>query len=110
MAKVKGSSSSTKTRATRPALTPEAEEKQNIALANKLARQQLLDGTASSQIIVHFLKQGSEKERLEREKIERENELLRAKVEALQSQEKSEEFYAEVINAMRTYSGYGGSE
>ena len=110
MAKVKTSGSATKNRAIRPALTPEAEERQNIALANKLARQQLADGTASSQIIVHFLKQGSEKERLEREKIERENELLKAKVEALQSQERSDEFYAEVIAAMRTYTGYGGSE
>ena len=89
----------------RPATTPEARENQLIALAVDLAEKQLIEGTASSQVITHYLKLGSSKERLEREKLERENELLRAKAESLQSAQRSEEVYKEALKAMRTYSG-----
>lgn len=93
-----------------PATTPEAREQQLIALAVDCAEQQLLDGTASSQVITHFLKLATEKERLEREKLERENELLRAKTEALQAEKTKEELYRNAIAAMRKYSGYDGDE
>ena len=89
----------------RPALTPESRENQLISLAIDLAEKQLLEGTASSQVITHYLKLGSTKERLEKEKLEKENELLRAKTEALQSAKQIEELYAEAIRAMRSYSG-----
>lgn len=89
----------------RPALTPESRENQLISLAINLAEKQLLEGTASSQVITHYLKLGSTKERLEKEKLEKENELLRAKTEALQSAKHVEELYAEAIQAMRSYSG-----
>lgn len=98
------------TRKVRPALTPEAEENQMISLAHDLAKKQLLEGTASSQVITHFLKLGSSKERLEREKLEEENKLLRAKTEALQSQKRVEELYAQAISAMKSYSGESDSE
>lgn len=90
---------------TRPALTPEARENQLIAAATNLAEKQLLEGTASSQVITHYLKLGSSKERLEKEKLERENELLRAKTEALQSAQRVEELYANALDAMRRYNG-----
>lgn len=105
MAKVKTQNSSN--RKIRPALTPEARENQLIALATDLVEQRLLDGTASSQETTHFLKLGSIKNKLELEKLEKENELLKAKTEALQSQKKVEELYAEALNAMRGYAGYG---
>ena len=89
----------------RPALTPEARENQMIAYAVNLAEKQLREGTASSQVITHYLKLGSSKERLEREKLERENELLRAKAENLQSAQRSEEIYMKALEAMRSYSG-----
>ena len=89
----------------RPAMSPEARENQMIAYAVDLAEKQLREGTASSQVITHYLKLGSSKERLEREKLERENELLRAKAESLQSAQRSEEVYREALKAMRTYSG-----
>ena len=69
----------------RPALTPEARENQLVSLAINLAEQQLRDGTASSQVITHYLKLGSQKERLEREKLQRENELLKAKTDSIAS-------------------------
>lgn len=105
MAKVTPSSESTPRR--RPGLTPEARENQLISLAVDLAEKQLMEGTASSQVITHYLKLGSTKERLEKEKLEEENKLLRAKTEALQSAKKSEELFEEAIKAMRSYSGNG---
>lgn len=102
MAKVKANTS---TRKIRPALTPEAREKQMISLAMDRAEQQLMDGTASSQVITHFLKLGSERERLERERLEEENNLLRAKVRALDNAEDMAAKYEKAIEAMRVYTG-----
>ncbi len=95
----------TKQRKIRPALTPEAREMQLISMAFDAAEQQFLAGTASSQVITHFLKLGSEKERLEREKLEEENKLLRAKTKAVESSEEIKELYANAVKAMQRYSG-----
>lgn len=91
----------------RPALTPEARENQMISLAIDLAEEQLRDGTASSQVITHFLKLGTTKAELEKEKLAQENKLLQAKTENLQSMARMEELYAEAIKAMQNYSGNG---
>lgn len=91
----------------RPALSPEARENQLVYLATDLAEKQLREGTASSQVITHYLKLGSAKERLEREKLEAENKLLKAKTENLESQKNMEEKYIKAIEAMRRYSGHG---
>ena len=107
MAKVKGNTSSKKIR---PALTPEARENQMISLAVDLAEQQLRDGTASSQVITHYLKLGTQREMLERQRLEHENKLLIAKTEALQSAKRMEELYANAIEAMKRYGGHGGGE
>lgn len=104
MAKTKVSDS---IRAIRPALTPEARENQMISLAVDLAERQLQEGTASSQVITHYLKLGSMRERLEREKLEEENKLLKARTEQIQSMKRVEELYEEAIKAMRNYSGQG---
>lgn len=92
----------------RPAMTPEGRENQLISLATNLAEQQLRDGTASSQVITHYLKLATAKERLELEIKEKEKELITAKTEALQSQKRSEQLFAEAIKAFRVYSGAGG--
>ena len=107
MAKVKKTDTQKSVRKIRPALSPEARENQLISLAVDLVEQRLLDGTASSQETTHFLKLGSSKNRLELEKLEEENKLLRAKTENLQSQKKTEEMFVEAINAFRRYSGQG---
>lgn len=108
MAKVKSPKSSENSKKIRPALTPEARENQLIYLATDLAEQQLRDGTASSQVITHYLKLGSTKERIEKEILEKQKELITAKTEALQSAKRIEELYANAISAMRKYSGNGG--
>ncbi|MBQ1397177.1 MAG: hypothetical protein IIY89_01640 [Clostridia bacterium] len=102
--------SETPVRRPRPASTPEARENQMISLAVDLAEQQLLDGTASAQVITHFLKLATTREQLEKEKLERENELLRAKTEALESAKRVEELYANALSAMKTYSGQGSDD
>lgn len=91
----------------RPALTPEAREKQMISLAMDRAEEQLRDGTASSQLICHFLKLASSKEKLEKERLEEENKLLKAKTEAIASAKTSEELYRNAMKAFSRYSGHG---
>lgn len=90
-----------------PATTPEARENQLIALAVDLAEKQLSEGTASSQVISHYLKLGSTKERIEKEILQHQKELIQAKTEALKSTKRVEELYTEALNAMRTYSSRG---
>lgn len=94
----------------RPAASPEERENQLIALATDLAERQLLEGTAKSQVIVHYLKLGSTKERLEKEILEQQRELMAAKTEAIQSTKRIEELYAGAMAAMRRYSGAGDED
>ena len=94
----------------RPATTPEARENQLISLAVDLAEKQLIDGTASSQVITHYLKLGSTKEKIEREILEKQKELIEAKTENLQSAKRIEELYTNAINAMKNYSGQNSDD
>lgn len=93
-----------------PAKTEEGRENQLINLAMKVAETQMKKGTASSQVITHFLKLGSMKEKLEIEKLRHETKLLKARTKAIKDTKRSEEFYKEVIEAMRKYSGYQEDE
>lgn len=88
-----------------PARTREGRENQLISAAVDLAEKQLREGTASAQVITHYLKLGSTREQLEKEKLIRENEVLKAKAEALQSQKNVEALYGNAIKAMRSYTG-----
>lgn len=90
-----------------PAMTAEGRESQLISLAIDRAEQQLIDGTASSQVIVHYLKLATEKERSERRLLEKQIELAEAKIESLQSSRRVEELYADAIKAMKRYGGHG---
>ena len=91
-----------------PAKTPDRRQDQLVSLAYDLAEQQLSDGTASSQVMTHFLKQGSTTQRLENQILELQRELIKAKTDALKSAKRTEELYADALTAMRTYSGQGG--
>lgn len=90
-----------------PALDPEARQNQLIALAVDCAEQQLRDGTASSQVITYYLKQGSIQAKLEIERLREENKLLRAKTDQLKSEKRSEELVEEALKAFRNYAGHG---
>lgn len=89
-----------------PVTTPEAREDQMIVLAIDLAEQQLREGVASTPVITHYLKLGTEREKLEREKLRAENEALKAKTEQLMSSQRSEEAYNKVMEAFAKYSGH----
>ena len=105
MAKKKQSIPKEQPKKMRPATSPEARENQLISLAVDLAEKQLIEGTASSQVITHYLKLGSTKEKIEREILEKQKELIEAKTENLQSAKRIEELYTNAINAMKNYSG-----
>ena len=90
----------------RPALSPEARENQLIALAVDLAEKQLREGTASSQVISHFLKLGSTVANLEKERLKNEVTLMKAKTESIKAAKNIESLYKEAINAMRSYGGH----
>ena len=92
-------------RKTRPALTPDASAHQMIAPAVDLAEKQLLEGTATSQVITHYLKLGNKKKKLEREILEKQKLLIEAKTENLQSAKRIEELYKNALDAMKNYSG-----
>lgn len=91
-----------------PARTDEAREKEMINLAIDLAEEQLRNGTASAQVITHYLKLGSTKEKIEKEMIKEQKKLLEAKTEALKSAKRVEELYQNALDAMRAY-GSGNS-
>lgn len=91
----------------RPALTPEARENQLISLAINLVEQRLRDGTASAMETTHFLKLASRKSKLDAERAELENELIKAKTQNLRDQADIKTLYQEAINAMRRYGGCG---
>lgn len=110
MAKVKAPPTKTSERKVRPAVTEEGRESQMIALAVDCAEKQLREGTASSQIIVHYLKLATEREQLEREKLKTENLLAQAKIEQIKSEKSKEEMFKAAIDAMRSYRGLGGPE
>lgn len=89
----------------KPALSPEARENQMIAYATNLAEKQLREGTASSQVICHYLKLGSSKDRLEKQLLAEQVKVAQAKVEMMETAQNIEKLYADAIDAMRRYSG-----
>lgn len=94
----------------RPASTPSGRENQLTSLAYDLAEQQLIAGTASAQVISHFLKMGSTREVLEQQRIQHENELLRVKAESIAKAEDMEKLYRGALDAMRSYKSQDTSE
>ena len=98
-----------KKRTVRRARDPRRRENQLISLATDAAEEQLRNGTASSAVITHFLKLGTEKYKYENEKLARETKMLEVKADAIESQKKSEELYSEAIAAFKSYMGASGS-
>lgn len=88
-----------------PPMSDEARNARLISLAYDRAEEQLMNGTASSQVISHFLKLGSPREKAETIKAEKECRLVDAKIENIESSQRSEELYENALNAMRKYSG-----
>lgn len=88
-----------------PAKTPDERESMLISMAMDRAEQQIADGTASSQILTHFAKLGSSRERLEQERLRNENEVLRKKVETMEAAVDVKNLMEEALLAFKGYSG-----
>jgi hypothetical protein len=110
MSKGKAASSSDSNSPLRPPTSLEAQENLMISLAVQCAEKQLRDGTASSQVITHYLKLGSSKERIEKEILEKQKELIEAKTKNLNSNSEAKELYNKALEAFRRYSGAGGED
>ena len=87
----------------------QAEDRENqlISLAVNLAEEQLRNGTASSQVITHYLKLAAtrERDRLEMEKLASENTLLAAKTDLIRSTQQNDELYKQALRAIMDYRG-----
>ena len=88
-----------------PARTPQERENQLIRLAVDLTERQLMEGTASAQVISHYLKLGSSRERLEQERLKHEVSLLETKRQAMESEMRTAELIDNALEAMRKYTG-----
>lgn len=89
----------------RPATTPEAREKQMIAMAIDVAEEQMRDRTVSSQVLTHYLKLGTRQHELELEKLRYDTQFMQAKIESLESAKRVEAIYEEALAAMKSYTG-----
>ena len=87
------------------ATTPEGRESELVSLAMDLVEKRMRNGTATSQEVTHFLKLGSSREKLEQQRIEYENQLSKVRMEAISSQQRTEEMYKDALAAMSTYQG-----
>ena len=88
-----------------PARTPEERENQLIEAAVDLAESQLRGGDASAQVITHYLKLGSSRERLEQQRLKNEVALLETKRAHMESEMRTEALIADALRAMQAYSG-----
>ena len=89
----------------RPATSPKDREDEMINLAIGLAEQQLRDGTASTAVIVHYLKLGSTRGMLENDMLEEKRKLLKAQTDSVESSKRVEELYKKALSAMQIYGG-----
>lgn len=91
-------------------LDPAAREQHMISLAVDLAEKKLRDGTATSQIIEHYLRLGTARAVVDVALMQEELELKRAKTEQIRSMHTEAEKYQEAIEAFRIYSGAAEDE
>lgn len=88
-----------------PAKSIDGREQQMVALAVKEAERQMREGTASPSIITHYLKLGTTSYALEKEKLQREVELLEAKADNIKSLARMEDTFDEAVTMLRRYQG-----
>lgn len=89
----------------KPAATPEGRETQMIELADALAEKQMREGTASAQVITHYLKLGSTREKLEQEKLKNDTLLTQSKIDQIEAEVRIDQMFAEAIRAIQDYRG-----
>jgi len=88
-----------------PAVTPEQRNNQLVSMSFDAAEKMIMDGKATSQLLVHFLKQQTARDNLELAKLEKENMLLEARTSQISAGEDVRELYQNAIAAMTEYKG-----
>lgn len=86
-----------------PAYTPEGRENQLIALAYDKVEERIQNNQASAQELVHFLRLGTEKAKLEKEKLEIDKKLAEAKIKSLGSDEELKDITKKALTAFSSY-------
>lgn len=85
------------------ATSPEMQEQRLISLAVNQTEKMLEDGTAPVSVVLHYLKLATSREALEQERLRRENLVLEAKTQSLQSAARSEELFKQALDAFTSY-------
>ena len=92
-----------KVRAQKPAIEPEAREKQLARLAYDLAEKQLIAGTASPSVIAHFLRVASKREELEQDTMRANKVLIDSKAESIVREKEVERIVKDAMESMTKY-------
>ena len=74
-----------------------------IALAVEQAEKMLREGTAPTQVVLHYLKLGASREKMEQELIAKQLELANAKIESLQAAKDRNDMYKAAMEAFMSY-------
>lgn len=90
--------------------TLEEQERRMINLAMDLAERQLIEGTASSQTINHFLELGDSMQDIRRRAAENRMALNQAKIESYNQAKISDEKASKAVEALKLYAGRFGLE
>lgn len=110
MAKARSTNSSGPTVKLRPTISEEARIQRITSLAYDLVEQRMLDGTASSQETTYFLKASSNEAKLKLAILEKEEKLIAAKTEQINSQRRTEELLDKAMKAFASYTGQGDND
>lgn len=90
-----------------PAHSREQQENRLVAHAMDAAEKRFDEGTASSQLIVHYLKLGTVREKLQLERMQNENLLLQAKIKAIEATQQKDVIFESVLSALKKYNRFG---
>lgn len=88
-----------------PAKTPEERESQLISKSLNLIEKQIEDGSISSTVLAIYAKASTERDRLEKDRLRNENEVLKKKVESMEAAIDVKNLLEDALGVFRGYSG-----
>jgi hypothetical protein len=88
-----------------PAKTPEEHESVLISKSLKLIEKQIDDGSVSSTVLSIYAKAGTERDRLEKERLHNENAVLKKKLESMEAAIDVRNLMSEALDAFKGYTG-----
>lgn len=88
-----------------PAKTPEERESLLISKSLNLIERQIEEGTVSSAVLSIYARAGTERDRLEKERLRNENDVLRKKVETMEAAVDLKNLMEDALSAFKGYQG-----